>query len=514
MHLLYKNDDPSLPPKVAKSMSKLSFLSGLISVGDSTKNPSKLLSECQTAQTAPVDLCKDKQTSQLCDGNLGIPRNQMPQITGEARRDYVKKKEEQGTKIHLSSVSADKLIPTQNELNGQQVDEMISSFVKGTFDPCNKEILTAREYVVDGHHRWAACRLINGVQKVITIDDSIDNVLAELRVLPGVGHKDIQRNILAPSFQKDSTSSDFQKNLKLIQEIQSRLNQERSIVVSGAPGSGKTEHLRLAENTQSLFDLRLEFLTTYYRNQGITDPERQKNIRAKEYQKEQFKKLELAWLTSNYDQIKKRLLESQTETIVFDEFDLVENFSETSIQIAKKMIDLAKDCRDAGKKVVLVIHEKSKQSKEVMDKLKEHHFLHDENDVVQTRYYSNEEQLFLLSRWEINGVTAENFIREANGLPAAFIPILNNSIRGNVQQLVDMASQQIARNYVSVTISYPPRIIALLQDLSLDYQIQNLSDEDRRCLLSTGLTTLQNGNITMPIIVKRVIQRLVRSVFI
>jgi hypothetical protein len=133
------------------------------------------------------DLCQQPNMQVICSGNLGIPRAQMPQLEGLVLSHYLKHKSDQGTWIEMESIPADKLIPTQRELNR----ELVYRFLKqqGSFDSSRSPVLvmknsTGHYAIVDGHHRAIASRLRGKNQAAIIVHD--DNVLRELRHFPGV----------------------------------------------------------------------------------------------------------------------------------------------------------------------------------------------------------------------------------------------------------------------------------------------------------------------------------------
>lgn len=195
MHLLYKDFNEILSQKsvsISKAISKLSFLSGLASIGNICRNPKYLLNRCLQNPTSSKNLCKDPTFNFLCKGNLGIPRYQMPQLSGSIKTDFLQEKENQGIKIERCSKPANQLIPVQSELSKEKIEELVRSFYQGSYNPCKSAILISSRnendklYVIDGHHRYAACRLIGGNQEMIAIDDNVNHLLFELAIFPGV----------------------------------------------------------------------------------------------------------------------------------------------------------------------------------------------------------------------------------------------------------------------------------------------------------------------------------------
>lgn len=133
------------------------------------------------------DLCQQSNMREICSGNLGIPRENMPQLDGEVLSNFLQYKSDQGTWIEMRRIAADKLIPTQRELNR----ELVFRFLKqtGSFDSSRSPVLvyknsTGHFAIADGHHRAVATRLRGKDQTAIIVHD--DDVLRELRHFPGV----------------------------------------------------------------------------------------------------------------------------------------------------------------------------------------------------------------------------------------------------------------------------------------------------------------------------------------
>lgn len=132
------------------------------------------------------DLCQQPNTRYFCDGNLGIPRKDMPQVEGDVREKYLAQKAEQPGGLVVTRVPSHLLVNAQSEINKEMVFNLIREPVK----PCDKQILVARNRthytIIDGHHTATACKLMNGNQLVAAIKDFGNKVLEELQKLPGV----------------------------------------------------------------------------------------------------------------------------------------------------------------------------------------------------------------------------------------------------------------------------------------------------------------------------------------
>lgn len=143
--------------------------------------------------------------SLFCASHKGIPRIKMPQLTGKplpgspadsmdrnasdsvdlapAFREYLAEK---GVSITDTSIRADHLKASQNELNGPKVGGIAQAIEDGKFDPNEDRIFVSSDnYVVDGHHRWAALAAVGyetgGARDldVAQVDMSILELLAE-----------------------------------------------------------------------------------------------------------------------------------------------------------------------------------------------------------------------------------------------------------------------------------------------------------------------------------------------
>lgn len=140
--------------------------------------------------TKEEDLCVGKDN--ICEGDLGIPRKYMPQFIG---KDDVRKfrnfiKRVYGIKSSITRRKAKELKPTQKEISRSRIEDLIE----------NEKILTKvlvplvisnDNYVVDGHHRWAAYRIKkpNKSLPVVEIDVPIKDVLG-ISIAWGAKHQD------------------------------------------------------------------------------------------------------------------------------------------------------------------------------------------------------------------------------------------------------------------------------------------------------------------------------------
>ncbi len=137
-----------------------------------------LVTEAKTAgEKAPkINLCgvTIKGSSLFCEENQGIQRIQMPQLSGrplpgspadalprddvgnvnlaDQFRDHLAGK---GVKITDDAIPASMLKATQNELQGSKVANITAKIESGRMERA-RLFVSNDNYIVDGHHRWAA----------------------------------------------------------------------------------------------------------------------------------------------------------------------------------------------------------------------------------------------------------------------------------------------------------------------------------------------------------------------
>lgn len=157
------------------------------------------------AKTPDFDLCKVTVpgTNLFCAESKGIPRIKMPQLGGkplpgspadslpknpkngevDLSEAFIKHLEGLGIAVTSRDVDASHLKASQIELNGTKIVGMMGALRDGTLPP--GAIFVSRDnYVVDGHHRWAAnvgAEYVDGEPMMMpthTIDADIIDVLA------------------------------------------------------------------------------------------------------------------------------------------------------------------------------------------------------------------------------------------------------------------------------------------------------------------------------------------------
>ena len=97
-----------------------------------------------------VDMC-DK--SNFCKGTKDIPRKLLPQILN-AKKFAKAIKRKFGIKTRKLSMRPRNLKPTQGEINS----EIVNNIIKDKKVYPNPLVVSEDNYIIDGHHRWAAAK--------------------------------------------------------------------------------------------------------------------------------------------------------------------------------------------------------------------------------------------------------------------------------------------------------------------------------------------------------------------
>jgi len=137
----------------------------------------KMRNSKKTRRSPKKDLCAGQ--NGICKNDLGISRKHMPQFTARRPinkfRKYIKEKYDVDS--HTAKRVASELNPAQGEINREKVQELIDD---GVTDSMRVPLVVSKNnYIVDGHHRWAAFRMDapKKPMKVVVIEAPIKDVL-------------------------------------------------------------------------------------------------------------------------------------------------------------------------------------------------------------------------------------------------------------------------------------------------------------------------------------------------
>src|SRR5262249_12373421 len=117
------------------------------------------------------DLCKVSisGTNLFCAETKGIKRVEMPQMDKATTIAFIKHLEDKGYKIEKGSERAINLRATQNQLNGVKVALNMDRYVREGKGP-RRLIVSRGDYILDGHHKWAAKIGLDALDNKLTND--------------------------------------------------------------------------------------------------------------------------------------------------------------------------------------------------------------------------------------------------------------------------------------------------------------------------------------------------------
>jgi hypothetical protein len=368
------------------------------------------------------------------------------------------------------------------------------------------------------------------VQRVVTPSHRLNKVpiLRDEFKQPrgGAGHSMVGANLVGPEVLHTKVEKDKDKvpekwttsQLPVVKDLRKILKKNKVAVVFGAPGTGKSEQVDLAVGAHKIFDLKDVFFK-YYVAKNQIPKSKEDELWRKGY--DDLKGPELKWFKENYEAIKKGLLESPEKVIVLDEFDLVNTVSleGDALEIGKLNNKLAKELADAGKEVVLIIHEQSLNTSDLMEDLENKKLLTDSSDIVRTGFLSTESQQGILRSLGFHHEDADNIIRYTKGAPGAYLKFLKQaskkhslekpSVKPSAKEFIKDAKKDLKRNLV-VLNKTKPEIYQLLKELSgvigphesgvltfLEGQ-----EELEQVLIDTGLVGKIEGKVILPAIVR------------
>jgi hypothetical protein len=151
------------------------------------------------------NLCKMPRYQYVCVNNLNLTRNLMPQLTRNLQEQYIARKQS-----YLIYVNPMNLFPIQSEINALKVSKIIESIEDNLLGSMNKknhsicadqdagilvayDNVTTKMYIIDGHHRYAACRLMNQSIYVHVVQGTPVDILNELNNIEGIVHRSIDQ---------------------------------------------------------------------------------------------------------------------------------------------------------------------------------------------------------------------------------------------------------------------------------------------------------------------------------
>ncbi len=113
--------------------------------------------------------------------SFGMKRKDMPQIKEKHMKGFMEFVERFGGTIDNAEVEVKKLKPTQNEINNTKVKKFQKAKDKKFL--YKNVVISNDNYLLDGHHRWAALMGIDSKSKINCV--KIDLPMKELIELAG-----------------------------------------------------------------------------------------------------------------------------------------------------------------------------------------------------------------------------------------------------------------------------------------------------------------------------------------
>ena len=133
------------------------------------------------------DLCK--MSPPVCHENLGILRDDMPQLDDDVLPNFLKSYQDKGVSVKKGTMEVGRLKATQSQILAETASGMAQSYKEGSFDPAKKPIIISKDgYILDGHHRWAAMVVTDPASKmrVFQVDTDINTLLKDAGSFKGV----------------------------------------------------------------------------------------------------------------------------------------------------------------------------------------------------------------------------------------------------------------------------------------------------------------------------------------
>lgn len=190
--------------------------------------------------------------------SLGQKRINMPQVhTNEFLKDIENHPDMNYTK---DVVDTDLLLPTQSQFNNNKVSAIILGLRSGS-EP--KSIIVSKDnYIVDGHHRWAAHNNIGTPVPVIRVNHDIESLLNFLKDKPYVQNKSLVEHNEA----KKEIGVDPIKNMK-----RQLIDLMRLRIQKASPESNDAYSDMLAKATSELLNMSDEDIKRHYEDQVVNN---------------------------------------------------------------------------------------------------------------------------------------------------------------------------------------------------------------------------------------------------
>lgn len=200
--------------------------------------------------------------------------------------------------------------------------------------------------------------------------------------------------------------------------IRKALLQHQFAIVAGPGYTGKTEQIDLAVPDRTSINIKSEYLRDKF-HEKIPDE-------AWDHY-DQYKEGEKNWLEQKLDHLMETFGADGSDTVAIDEADYCGINSEV-------LLKLIEGLRDRGKQVVLILHPEGLQNHDFFSALDlSGIYQNPDEQLIQTGWYTEEEELSLLSTAGYELEEARKIMDQVKGNPIAYIEILKSAQRGTLR---------------------------------------------------------------------------------
>lgn len=291
--------------------------------------------------------------------------------------------------------------------------------------------------------------------------------------------------------------------LRLVKDIVDQLDNKGLVVIFGAPSSGKSEQMEAAlPKNHVVFDLSDAFVSAYCEKTG----EDKKNLLdcyggPFTPLQEILKQEQTVWLAKESESIIHELSDVAEDVVILDEFDFMGSYKPTQSEeeAMVHMVKIGSEVKKAGKQIVFIIHGAAKNSDRFWSAM-DQAFEYGVQDIAKTKFFTDDEESYLLSQVQWTDTEKEIFLLFAEGSATAYLPILKKKTDLTFETL-----KKQALNAAKAIVKYTKHInrpdvwetlIAVAQGkLSLDdIQDQSLIEG----IFESGFVGQKNGRLVMP----------------
>lgn len=220
------------------------------------------------------------------------------------------------------------------------------------------------------------------------------------------------------------------------ESIRKALAQHQFAIVAGPGYTGKTEQIDLAVPGRTSVDIKSEYLRDKFH--GKIPDEAWDHY-------DQHKAGEKNWLEQNLDHLIETFGADGSDTVAIDEADYYGINSEV-------LLKLIEGLRGRGKQVVLILHPEGLQNHDFFSALDQSGiYQNPDEQLIQTGWYTQEEELSMLSTAGYELEEAREIMDQVKGNPVAYVEILKSAQRGTLRRELRLPVDKFLRKAKSNT---------------------------------------------------------------